>query len=316
MDLRQIMYFMSVYEEKSFTRASRKTGVVQPALSVQIKRLEEEFGVALFDRQSRGIVPTAHGRQFYELCEPIRKAVGRARQIMVNESKPDDIIGSMRCGFPPTFYKAVIGRAIADFTRQYQRIEFTLREGYARTLTDWVLEGELDFAVGIWSKELPGLEFEVVFEEEVALVSGRPLADSRFALCDITKIDGLKLMLPSDKHTLGPILRQMIANGQIRPAQTMVVDSYLGALEIARASDWAAFIPVTGLLQEANEPDLFIYKVANSALSFRWYVVHKEDRPLDKAAHLLIDKIIEMLEARKADWRALETSLSVKEDKP
>src|SRR5690606_17470743 len=56
MDLRQIMYFMWVYEEKSFTGASRKAGVVQPALSVQVRRLEEEFGVELFDRQSRGVV--------------------------------------------------------------------------------------------------------------------------------------------------------------------------------------------------------------------------------------------------------------------
>lgn len=310
MDLRQIMYFMWVYEEKSFTRASRKAGVVQPALSVQVKRLEEEFGVELFDRQSRGVMPTAHGKLFYDLCTPIRKSLGLARGKMIEASQSGQVIGAIRCGFPPTFYKAIIGPAVADFMRRYPMAELTLREGYARTLSDWVLEGELDFAVGIWSKELAGLEFEVVFEEEVVLVSGRPILESRFATCDITRVEGLKLMLPSHQQTLGPILRQMIASGSIRPARTMVVDSYLGALEIARASDWAALIPVTGLLEEADAPQLFIYKVPQASLSFRWYVVHKEGSPPSDAAHLLIDAVVDELERKKAAWRSIEARLS------
>lgn len=305
MDLRQIMYFMWVYEEKSFTGASRKAGVVQPALSVQVKRLEEEFGVELFDRQSRGVVPTAHGKLFYELCAPIRKGLGVARSKMIEASQPGQVIEPLRCGFPPTFYKAIVGPAVAAFMRRYPKAELTLREGYARTLSDWVLEGELDFAVGIWSKELAGLEFEVVFEEEVVLVSGRPLLETRFGVCDISKIEGLKLMLPSPKQTLGPVLRQMISSGSIRPAATMVVDSYLGALEIARASDWAALIPVTGLLEEADAPDLFIYRIQNASLSFRWYVVHKEGWTVTDAAHQLIDAIVEELETKKRSWADL-----------
>jgi LysR family nitrogen assimilation transcriptional regulator len=58
MDLRQITYFMWVYEEGSFTRAAQKAGVVQPALSMQIKRVEEEFGLPLFERNSRPLAGT------------------------------------------------------------------------------------------------------------------------------------------------------------------------------------------------------------------------------------------------------------------
>jgi DNA-binding transcriptional LysR family regulator len=303
------MYFMWVYEERSFTGASRKAGVVQPTLSVQVRRLEEEFGVELFDRQSRGVVPTAHGKLFYDLCAPIRKGLGLARDKMLEASKEELTVDYIRCGFPPTFYKAIIGPAVADFMGRSPRVELELREGYARTLTDWVLNDKLDFAVGIWTSEIAGLEFEVVFEEEVVLVSGRPIQGPNFSTCDITKVDGLNLMLPSENQTLGPILRHMITSGAIRPARTMVVDSYLGALEIARASDWAALIPVTGLLEEINSPSLFMYKVPQASLQFRWYVVHKEDRPIKAAAHLLIDTIIEELERKKAMWRSIVDQL-------
>ncbi len=305
MDLRQIMYFMSAYEERSITKAARKVGLVQPALSVQIKRLEDEFGGALFLRQRGGIEPTALGISFYQLCQPIRASIAQAQQSMRDLREPGQVFGGVRCGFPPSYFKAVLGTVLADFAERYPGVDLTVREGYGGTLRRWVADGELDFAFGSSSQAASGLAEITVFEEDLALVSGRPLAGASFTPCDIGSIADLKLMVPSLQQNLGPILREHIATGVIHPKRTMVVDSYLGVLEIARVSDWAALIPVTGLLDEMSNPDLFIYPIARPFLTFRWHVSHQEDKPLTAAARLLIDSTITALTAKRAAWEQM-----------
>lgn len=302
MDLRQIMYFMYAYEERSITRAARKAGLVQPALSIQIRRLEEEFGGALFVRQSGGIDPTPLGMSFYKLCQPIRASIAQARQSMRDLQQPDQVFGEVRCGFPPSYFKAVLGAVLTDFVERYPHVDLAVREAYGGTLRRWVADGELDFAFGSSSQPESGLADITVFEEDLALVSGMRLAGETFRPCDLGAIDGLKLMLPSSEHVLGPILREHIATGVIRPKRTMVVDSYLGVLEIARASDWAALVPVTGLLDEMAGSDLFIYPIARPFLTFRWHVSHRQSKPLTAAARLLIDATITALTAKRIIW--------------
>jgi LysR family transcriptional regulator, nitrogen assimilation regulatory protein len=305
MDLRQIMYFMCAYEERSITKAARKVGLVQPALSIQIKRLEDEFGGALFVRQRGGIDPTALGMSFYKLCQPIRTSIVQAQQSMRDLQRPDQVFGTLRCGFPPSYLKAGLGPVLADFVQRHPGVDLTVRESYGGTLRRWVADGELDFAFGSSPQLESGLADIAVFEEDLALVSGAPLAGDRLRPCDVGAITDLKLMLPSSQHLLGPILREHIATGVIRPKRTMVVDSYLGVLEIARASDWAAFIPVTGLLEEVSNPDLFIYPIARPFLTFRWHVSHQQSKPLTAAARLLIDATIAALTTKRVAWDKL-----------
>jgi DNA-binding transcriptional LysR family regulator len=305
MDLRQIMYFMCVYEEASFTKAARKVGVVQPALSVQISRLEDEFGGALFLRTPRGVIPTALGKSFYELCQPIRHGVAKAKGRMLELQQPDQVFGPVRCGFPPSYFKAALATVLTDFVEQHPRVELTARESYSGTLRQWVAAGELDFAFGASPQQAAGLANLSIFEEDVALVTGSPLAGEPFRPCDLTRLDKLKLILPSLEHVLGPILREHIATGLIRPQRTMVVDSYVGVLEIAKASEWAVLVPITGLLDEVVNPKLFIYPVERPSLMFRWHVIHEQSRPLNTAARLLIDAVIGELNAKRRRWHEL-----------
>ena len=79
MDLRQVQYFAVLYEERSITKAARRLNVVQPALSMQISRLERNFKTRLFERTSRGVIPTDIGRAFYGLCQKILGDVHEAQ---------------------------------------------------------------------------------------------------------------------------------------------------------------------------------------------------------------------------------------------
>jgi DNA-binding transcriptional LysR family regulator len=299
MDLRQITYFMWVFENRSFTKAAQKAGVVQPALSIQVKRLEEELGVSLFARNSRGVEPTSFGERFYSLCEPILRDVAMARSKMLELLKPDVVMGTLRCGFPPTFFKAVLGPIVSRFTKANPHMDLHLREGYGRTLTQWVSDGVLDFAIGAWSTDMPGLSVSMVYEEEVALISGRALSMRDFSICNLEAEAGLQLILPSAMQILAPQLEQLISTGRLRPTSVMRVDSYLGVVEIARQAGWAGFVPISGISGDMIGDDLHVYRLPKQMMSLRWHLVHRAGEEL----HLGAESFIGMLKQALNDDR-------------
>ena len=97
MDLRQIRYFIAVADARNFSRAAERLHVSQPPLSIQIKRLEDEIGVRLFERSPRGVELTAAGALFYEDAKAalarLDSAKKRARQAELGE------VGTLAIGF-------------------------------------------------------------------------------------------------------------------------------------------------------------------------------------------------------------------------
>jgi DNA-binding transcriptional LysR family regulator len=267
--------------------------------------LEEELGIVLFERSSGGVLPTELGRKFYELCGPIRDGVEFARQQIASLASTDGVFGHVKCGFPPSFFRRFLGRVIAEFTTSYPHVEMSVSEGYGGTLKKWVREGLLEFAVGGWDESDTSLQAAQILEEELVLVSGAPVFGPRFSRIDLREFDGYKLMLPMAHQVLGPILHQYISNGILRPSRTMVVDSYLGVLETARASNWVALIPVTGILDEVDNPDLHIYPLVEPSLSFRWFLIHERGKALSKAAHMFIDCVTEEMERTRQTWNEI-----------
>ena len=99
MDFRQIHYFISLYEEGTVTRAAYRLNIVQPALSMQIGRLEEHLGQKLFERAKQGMVPTAAGRQMYRLFLPVMRDFSNAEAQML--SSEGAIRGHVNIGLSP-----------------------------------------------------------------------------------------------------------------------------------------------------------------------------------------------------------------------
>src|SRR5882757_10471255 len=236
MDLRQIMYFLRVYEERNFTRAADRTNVVQPALSRQIAALEQEIGAPLFDRGSRGVTPTAIGSRFYELVLPLIGGIADAKQEIVELARTGLTTGTLSCGFPPTFSRAVLGTVITQFVDRYPDVELSISEGFSGVLTSQVRAGELDFALGLIPADMGGLVTEFEIDEDVALVSSRPVAGPAFTPCRLDKIAGLQLVIPSPQNIIGRQLQACISEGVIRPARVMVMDAFNASYNLMQSS--------------------------------------------------------------------------------
>ena len=87
MDLKQIQYFIALFEDGSVTRAAKRLHIVQPALSMQIAKLEDELHQQLFERGADGMAPTAAGRLMYRLFLPIMRDLAHARQQLVQRDE-------------------------------------------------------------------------------------------------------------------------------------------------------------------------------------------------------------------------------------
>src|SRR5690349_25033466 len=113
MDLKQIQYFIALFEDGSVTRAAKRLNIVQPALSMQISKLEAELGQALFERGPHGMTPTDAARQMYRLYTPIMRDIEHA---LVKLSRQDVIVtGRVSLGMVAPGTKSVLADSLATF---------------------------------------------------------------------------------------------------------------------------------------------------------------------------------------------------------
>lgn len=284
MDLRQILYFLRAYEERSFTRAAAKANVVQPALSMQIGRLEAELSTALFVRTKRGLEPTAAGHRLYERCIPIARGVAAAKQDILDFAAGSKILQSFRVGMPPAIARGSAGTFLADFLNANPNIAVSVTEAYSADLTGLVRDGELDIALGAIPPANSGLAAWPAFKDSLVLVTGKPINGPSFTPSKLSKIKNLKLIVPAKSHLLNTLTLDFIAATGIQPARVLEVQGYVSTFELARSSDWAGIFPATSMVEEMElRKNLFIYPILQPALSYDLYFVHDPRHALTDA---------------------------------
>jgi DNA-binding transcriptional LysR family regulator len=158
MELRHLRYFVAIAEERSFTRAAERLWVAQPGLSTQIRRLESELGVQLFDRHTRGVDLTEAGELFLERARTALAAADVARA--TGRDIEEGVVGGVRLGivtgvgWPGT--SALLGR----FGGERPAVELTVVEAYGGTLLRDLRDGRLDAMIApseFGSADLPRL---------------------------------------------------------------------------------------------------------------------------------------------------------------
>ena len=179
MELRQIQYFVVVAGQRNFTRAAEALGVAQPALSQQIRRLEDELGVVLLDRSSRPVTVTEAGVAFLARAERMLAEAKLAKDDMREFAGVGR--GRLVIGALPVLARVSLPPVLAEFHAAHPRIELILREENTEELERLLGLGQLDLAVlhavpGLYSgnPSRRGIIMERLFQEDlVAIVPPR-----------------------------------------------------------------------------------------------------------------------------------------------
>jgi len=180
MDLRHLRYFLCVAEEMHFGRAALRLGISQPPLSQQIRALEEELGVRLFDRTSRKVRLTEAGRLFEPEARRTLAQADRAAQIARMAQRAE--IGRLGLGFTTSGpFVPPIARALYRFRKAHPDVELILREQGRDEQIEGVASRQLDLGIlrDFTALTLPdGLLSQCLLKEEMvlALRADHPLA--------------------------------------------------------------------------------------------------------------------------------------------
>ena len=145
MDLKQMQYFLCLAQEGNATRAARQLNIVQPALSMQIAKLEKSLGKQLFYRASRGMSLTPAGEALARRVAPIITDIDRARdEIAQFDGK---VSGRVNIGMITSAAQSTLPASSATIAARYPDIHLLVCEGYSETMLEWVSAGQLDIAV-------------------------------------------------------------------------------------------------------------------------------------------------------------------------
>ncbi|KAB2903522.1 MAG: LysR family transcriptional regulator [Burkholderiaceae bacterium] len=281
MEFRQIQYFVCLYEEGSVTRAARRLNIVQPALSMQIAKLEDELGERLFVRSSQGMQPTSEGRRVYQLFLPAMVEFARAREQARRTS--GELTGHVRVGMIATIAQGVLVDALLEFAASHPKVELSLTDGFSGMLTDAVALGQLDAAVINKPRRPLTLQTTPIAEEDLVLVTGMRHAALPGSL-PLSDVATLKLALPTRQHGLRGILESFAQAEDIDLNPSVEIDSISAILKLVRESDFCTLLPNIAVRQQLERGELRGYDISSPRLVRQIVYVTDQRRPLSAAA--------------------------------
>ncbi|KUF12446.1 hydrogen peroxide-inducible genes activator [Pseudoponticoccus marisrubri] len=194
--LRQLRYFEALSRHGHFGHAAASCAVSQPALSVQIRDLEDEVGAKLFERGARQVRLTQFGEEFAQRTREILRRVDELGDLA--RASQAQLVGRLRIGIIPTIAPYLLPRLIGDLSRTHQGIDIHVRETLTPRLVQELVEGRIDTAVVALPISEPTLHEEALFTERFMLVRHAAEADKPVPEAD--ELREMRLLLLEEGH--------------------------------------------------------------------------------------------------------------------
>ncbi len=242
-DLRTIDYFVTAVARRSLRAAAQELGVTQPALTKAIRRLEDSFGAPLFDRQARGVTPTAYGLALLRHAKDVQAAVHAAREEV--DALRTGSAGLVKIGAGPSWQDAVLPGAIDEMRTMHPAIRIHVTGGGDDQLKEQLKSGSLDFVLAA-VPETPRLEPELAWKPL--------LADEYCVVADVghplRRAPGVKaedllgypwILPPATTYMVGRLRHLLRAAGLPTPVPAIETDVIPLKFALMRGSEYLSY---------------------------------------------------------------------------
>jgi DNA-binding transcriptional LysR family regulator len=194
MDTRQLAAFCAVVDRKSFSQAAERLGVTQPAVSLQIRSLEQRLGTQLLDRSGRRVEPTEAGLRLYASAQ---KLLALEQQLLVDVTGDEErmLTGTLELGASTGPGGTVVPVLLCEFQEVHPEVRVRLSVSDTQTVVAQVAERELELGVVGAAPRHRGVAYEPFFRDEVVLAcpTGHPFAGKTVSL-DALRAEPLLVM--------------------------------------------------------------------------------------------------------------------------
>jgi LysR family hydrogen peroxide-inducible transcriptional activator len=283
--LKQLRYFEALARHGHFGRAADASAISQPALSMQIKELEEALGSALFERAAREIRVTSFGDAFGKRVREILKAVDELEDLA--RASRDRLVGRLRIGVIPTIAPYLLPQIIGDLTRIYPDLEIQVRETMTSNLIAELGDARLDLAILALPISESAFEEVALFSEDFVLV--RPIGDQDASPPTVEALRQMRLLLLEEGHCFRAQALSFCSMTSASPRESLDGSSLSTLVQMVGAGLGVTLIPEMAVAVETRSAPVAIARFKSPKPSRLIGMIWRKSSPLTQRFHEIAD---------------------------
>lgn len=214
MELRHLRYFVALAERLNFTAAAQQVHVTQPTLSHQIKQLENELDMVLFERTERRVSLTAAGMLFLPKVIEALKTLDSGTALLKASAT---LSGHLRIATSQTFNLAIVPRTVLLFRQQHENVRVTIEELTLADMTRALRADEMDLAIAYQPTDAHDMVFEPLCDEELVLFLPGDHALARRKRVRMIELHGRDMVMLSARYKTRQIIDDALASAGTIP---------------------------------------------------------------------------------------------------
>jgi LysR family transcriptional regulator, nitrogen assimilation regulatory protein len=299
LNVRQLMAFVAVYEEGSFSKAAKRMNATQSGLSMQNQHLEEQIDLKLFERSPRGVVPTVAGRRVYELAVSMLRRLDEVKAEI--KSLSSGVTGEIRVGLMPTFTRGVLAPALVEFISEFPNVKVSVVEAYSAVLTEGVAAGSLDFAIVPRAPRKDGIRTRWLGTDREMLVCRTGTLPHLKPVC-LAELPSLKLVLPGSGNARRNSFDNYAELHGLKIATLLDMDAMIATLEFVANSDFATILPETICYNDIGGTVRSLHPIVSPELTVDYAIIEPAKSVLPQAASIFLERIELHYKKLKLAW--------------
>ena len=260
--LRQLAYFVAVAEHGNLTRAAGELRLAQPSLSTQLRRLERELGVELFERLPRGVRLTHAGDALLAVARQTLADVDQMRRTAHALTDPGG--GTLRVGATPALSGVLLPAALTRFHAAHPGVALRFVEAGSEHLVGQLERDEVDLALVVLPVPQQAVRTRVLAEEDVVLAVGPGHALRRRRRIRIDELSRTPLVLPREGYSIRTSVMTACRRAGYEPVVACDGGELHGVIALAARGFGAAVLPITAA---AQHPDLHTIRIDDPGLA-------------------------------------------------
>jgi len=292
LNLRDIRAFVAVANAGSFTRAAGHLHLSQPALTVQIRRLEETIGARLFDRNSRSVALTQTGR---ELLPVLKRSLDDMERVLRDaRALGEGTAGTVRLACLPTFAASVLPDLLLDFRARVPQARFEIRDVVAREVNALVRNEEADIGLTGGDVSDPALEVLYSGSDRLVMVCPKGHALARKRQVTVADVAGSPLVLTARSTSVRGIVDAALQEVGVVPEIACEPTYMMTAVAMVRGGLGVSILPASAR-EVLAEPDLVVRPIDDPAFVRPIALVRKRGRTLPRVVQTFVDLMVDRM---------------------
>jgi LysR family transcriptional regulator, hydrogen peroxide-inducible genes activator len=274
--LKQLRYFDALARHVHFGRAAQACAISQPALSMQIKELEEALGGVLLDRGARHVWLTKFGEEIAQRVRDILRSVDELGDLA--RASRERLVGRLRIGMIPTIAPYLLPTIIGNLTRMHPELDIHVRETLTPKLIQELAQGRLDTAIVALPVSEPSLTEVALFAENFLLV--RPGEDEGTPVPTSETLREMRLLLLEEGHCFRDQALSFCNMESSPPREVLDASSLSTLVQMVSAGIGVTLIPEMAVAVETRSASVSLARFKNPQPSRTIGMIWRKTSPL------------------------------------